>query len=43
MPDILVKGADYSIDKVVGREIVESYGGKVSLVPLLKDTAPLKL
>jgi len=35
-PDILVKGADYSIDKVVGREIVESYGGKVSLVPLLK-------
>jgi len=35
-PDILVKGADYSIDKVVGREIVESYEGKVSLVPLLK-------
>lgn len=35
-PDILVKGADYSIDKVVGREIVESHGGKVSLVPLLK-------
>ncbi len=35
-PDILVKGADYSIDKVVGREIVASYGGKISLVPLLK-------
>ncbi len=35
-PDILVKGADYRLDEVVGREIVESYGGKVCLVPLVK-------
>ncbi|CCQ89586.1 Bifunctional protein hldE (Includes: D-beta-D-heptose 7-phosphate kinase; D-beta-D-heptose 1-phosphate adenosyltransferase) [Nitrospina gracilis 3/211] len=35
-PDILVKGDDYKIDQVVGREIVESYGGKVALVPIVK-------
>lgn len=33
-PDVLVKGADYSIDRVVGREIVEGTGGKIVLVPL---------
>jgi D-beta-D-heptose 7-phosphate kinase/D-beta-D-heptose 1-phosphate adenosyltransferase len=31
-PDVLVKGADYSLDGVVGRELVESRGGKVELV-----------
>lgn len=35
-PDILVKGADYKLDEVVGREEVESYGGEVALVPLLE-------
>ena len=30
-PDILVKGADYTIDKVVGADIVQGYGGKVVL------------
>ncbi len=35
-PDILVKGEDYGLDQVVGREIVESYGGRVCLVPLLQ-------
>ncbi len=38
-PDILVKGADYRIDQVVGREIVESYGGRVVLVDLLPDSS----
>ncbi|MCC9621320.1 bifunctional D-glycero-beta-D-manno-heptose-7-phosphate kinase/D-glycero-beta-D-manno-heptose 1-phosphate adenylyltransferase HldE [Thalassospira sp. MA62] len=33
-PDILVKGADYTIDKVVGAEIVHGYGGKVVLANL---------
>jgi D-beta-D-heptose 7-phosphate kinase/D-beta-D-heptose 1-phosphate adenosyltransferase len=31
-PDILAKGGDYTLDGVVGREIVESYGGRVELV-----------
>lgn len=35
-PDILVKGADYKMDQVVGREIVESHGGKVQLVEVLQ-------
>ncbi len=35
-PDLLVKGSDYRPETVVGRELVESYGGKVQLVPLLK-------
>ncbi|MBW2096152.1 MAG: D-glycero-beta-D-manno-heptose-7-phosphate kinase [Deltaproteobacteria bacterium] len=34
-PDILAKGTDYRTDQVVGREIVESYGGQVRLLPLL--------
>ena len=34
-PDILVKGADYTIDEVVGREAVETAGGRVELIPLL--------
>jgi len=35
-PNIMVKGDDYTLDKVVGREIVEGYGGRVELVPILK-------
>ncbi|MPZ40820.1 MAG: D-glycero-beta-D-manno-heptose-7-phosphate kinase [Rhizobiales bacterium] len=33
-PTVLVKGADYKIDEVVGRELVEEIGGKVILVGL---------
>ena len=31
-PAVLVKGGDYTPDSVVGKEIVESYGGRVELV-----------
>ncbi|GFO54223.1 bifunctional protein HldE [Geomonas sp. Red276] len=31
-PDILVKGGDYTLDGVVGREVVEAGGGRVELV-----------
>ena len=34
-PTVLVKGADYRIDEVVGRDIVEALGGKVVLVDLV--------
>jgi D-beta-D-heptose 7-phosphate kinase/D-beta-D-heptose 1-phosphate adenosyltransferase len=42
-PHVLVKGADYRAEQVVGKEFVESYGGKVALVPLLpaKSTSAL--
>ncbi|MBI1238105.1 MAG: bifunctional D-glycero-beta-D-manno-heptose-7-phosphate kinase/D-glycero-beta-D-manno-heptose 1-phosphate adenylyltransferase HldE [Alphaproteobacteria bacterium] len=33
-PDVLVKGADYTIDKVVGADFVQSYGGRVVLAAL---------
>ena len=33
-PDVLVKGADYRIDEVVGADLVEGYGGKVLLARL---------
>lgn len=34
-PDILVKGGDYSPDGVVGRELIESYGGRVEIIPFV--------
>ena len=34
-PDVLVKGADWGIDEIVGRAEVESWGGKVVAVPLV--------
>ena len=33
-PDVLVKGADYTVDRVVGAEFVQSYGGRVLLADL---------
>jgi D-beta-D-heptose 7-phosphate kinase/D-beta-D-heptose 1-phosphate adenosyltransferase len=42
-PHILVKGADYKAEQVIGREVVEAHGGHVALVPLLpqKSTSAL--
>lgn len=34
-PDVLVKGADYKIEDVVGAAEVQAYGGEVRLVDLL--------
>ena len=33
-PDVLVKGGDYRLDDVVGRDVVEGAGGLVVTVPL---------
>ena len=33
-PDILVKGADWGENAIVGRDIVEAHGGKVVRIPL---------
>ena len=35
-PDVLVKGADYKPEEVVGREEVEDLGGKLVLIPFSK-------
>ena len=34
-PDILVKGADYTVEGVVGHELVASYGGEVRLAQII--------
>lgn len=36
IPDILVKGGDYRIDDIVGRETVEANGGKVVTIDLVE-------
>lgn len=33
-PDVLVKGADYTVETVVGADIVQAYGGRVFLAEL---------
>jgi D-beta-D-heptose 7-phosphate kinase/D-beta-D-heptose 1-phosphate adenosyltransferase len=35
-PDVLVKGADYTVDKVVGAELVQGWGGRVALANLVE-------
>ncbi|WP_419784538.1 D-glycero-beta-D-manno-heptose 1-phosphate adenylyltransferase [Maridesulfovibrio sp.] len=34
-PDVLVKGGDWSVDNIVGRDVVEERGGVVLSLPLL--------
>jgi rfaE bifunctional protein nucleotidyltransferase chain/domain len=34
-PDVLIKGGDWSVDKIVGRDIVAARGGSVLSLPLL--------
>ena len=34
-PDVLVKGADWGMDNIVGRPEVESWGGRVVALPLV--------
>jgi D-beta-D-heptose 7-phosphate kinase/D-beta-D-heptose 1-phosphate adenosyltransferase len=38
-PTILVKGADWSMDKIIGRDVVEQSGGKVVRVPLVPGSS----
>jgi rfaE bifunctional protein nucleotidyltransferase chain/domain len=35
LPDILVKGADWGVDQIIGREEVEAAGGKVVTLPFV--------
>jgi rfaE bifunctional protein nucleotidyltransferase chain/domain len=42
-PDVLVKGADWAIDRIVGREEVEGWGGKVVRIELVPDRSTTAL
>lgn len=35
-PDVLVKGGDYTIDKIVGADFVTAVGGRVEIVPFVQ-------
>lgn len=37
IPDVLVKGADWAIDKIVGRAIVEGNGGEVRTIKFVNN------
>jgi rfaE bifunctional protein nucleotidyltransferase chain/domain len=36
LPDVLVKGGDYDLDGIVGREVVEEAGGDVRVLPFVE-------
>ena len=42
-PSVLVKGADYALKDVVGREVVEAGGGEVVLVELVEERSTTRL
>ena len=42
-PDVLVKGQDYKAEQVVGRDLVESAGGSVILIPLIPEKSTTAL
>lgn len=43
MPDVLIKGADYTVDKVVGADVVKQNGGRVVLAELLRGYSTTKM
>jgi D-beta-D-heptose 7-phosphate kinase/D-beta-D-heptose 1-phosphate adenosyltransferase len=42
-PDVLVKGADYKKEAVVGWDLVEGYGGRTALAPLIEGRSTSSL
>ncbi len=38
-PDVLVKGGDWPVEKIIGRDIVEARGGKVVNVPYIEGAS----
>lgn len=42
-PDVLVKGGDWAVDKIVGGEYVKQYGGQVVSIPLVEGLSTTAL
>ncbi len=42
-PFIIAKGGDYKVDDVVGKDIVESYGGRVEIIPFVDGKSTTKI
>ena len=43
LPDVLVKGGDYQLDQIHGREEVEAAGGKVISLPFVEGASTTQL
>ena len=43
VPDVLVKGADYAADEIVGRDVVEAAGGRVERVELVEGKSTSRI
>jgi len=43
IPDILVKGADWEVEKIVGKDVVEKNGGKVMNIEFVNDQSTSKI
>ena len=43
IPDILVKGADWTIDNIVGRDVVEANGGVVKTIKFVNNQSTSKI
>ena len=43
LPDVLVKGGDWALDEIVGREEVEAAGGRVLSLPYLEGASTTEI
>jgi hypothetical protein len=43
LPDVLVKAAQYTVDEVVGHEIVQAHGGQIVLAPMKSSYSTSRL
>src|SRR5207237_1675780 len=43
LPDVLVKGGDYALDEIHGREQVEAAGGRVVSLPFVKGASSRRI
>lgn len=42
-PAVLTKGSNYGADMVIGREIVERFGGRVEIIPVTEDISSSRI
>ena len=43
IPDVLVKGGDYNLEEIVGRDLVEKNGGQVVLIKYREGYSSTKI
>jgi D-beta-D-heptose 7-phosphate kinase / D-beta-D-heptose 1-phosphate adenosyltransferase len=42
-PDVLVKGGDWKVDQIVGKEILENMDGQVAVLPFLEGSSTTRI